>query len=524
MARPDRRRHLGGIRSEPARCPGSAAAAIAGYGVLVTVGLATLVWWIVLSHRRRRGLTDIVGWVDRSHLPNVIVVGGQLITVAITARSAAAPADAPRRGRADRRGVGGRGGDDARGGGTPGRGGRAADRSRRAGVRRPAALRATRTTAAGDRRGPRTRAAPTAAAVARLPRRKQPTRRREIQAGGTGTSPAIPSPTAGRVRTIVQSTSPGGAAMSGWNFAEIWEVVAEQIPDAPAQVQGDRIVTWREFDERANGVAHTLLEAGVQHQDKVAQYLYNCPEYLESMFATFKAGLVPVNTNYRYADDELRLPVGQRRRRCRRVPRHVRRAPSSACATGCRRSALWLWVDDGSGPCPDWATPYEEAAAIATPGGSPAPWGRNGDDLYLLYTGGTTGMPKGVMWRQDDLRPQHPRRGHATLGYGQDAGELEALARAGRRAPGIVPLPGLPADARHRLLDPARSTCRAAARRSRSRAAPSTSTSCSTRSSAQGQHRSRSSATRSPSRCCEPSTPTRSAGTSRRSGRSSRRA
>src|SRR5699024_6745755 len=92
---------------------------------------------------------------------------------------------------------------------------------------------------------------------------------------------------------------------NGWNFAEVWETIAEEIPDAPAQVQGERRFTWRDFDVRANGVARTLLDAGVVEQDKVAHYLYNCPEYLESMFGIWKAGLAPVNTNYRYADDEL---------------------------------------------------------------------------------------------------------------------------------------------------------------------------------------------------------------------------
>ncbi|CAN5883921.1 hypothetical protein BH23ACT2_BH23ACT2_24830 [soil metagenome] len=83
------------------------------------------------------------------------------------------------------------------------------------------------------------------------------------------------------------------------------ETVAEQIPDAPAQIHGDTTFTWRQFDQRANGVARHLLDAGAVEQDKVAQYLYNAPAYMESMFASFKAGLVPVNTNYRYADDEL---------------------------------------------------------------------------------------------------------------------------------------------------------------------------------------------------------------------------
>ncbi len=93
--------------------------------------------------------------------------------------------------------------------------------------------------------------------------------------------------------------------MPAWNFATMWEIVADVLPDAPAVIQGDRVVTWSEFDRHADGIAATLLERGAQQQDKIAQYLYNCPEYLESMFAAFKAGLVPVNTNYRYADDEL---------------------------------------------------------------------------------------------------------------------------------------------------------------------------------------------------------------------------
>jgi acyl-CoA synthetase (AMP-forming)/AMP-acid ligase II len=190
--------------------------------------------------------------------------------------------------------------------------------------------------------------------------------------------------------------------MSGWNFADVWEVIATQVPDAQALVHGDRRDSWADFDRRANGVAAKLLADGAAEQDKVAQYLFNGPEYIESMFAAFKAGLVPINTNYRYQDEELVYlwdnadtvavvfngtftPTIERIRD--RVPRVV----------------TWLWVDDGEGPCPEWATPYEDAAAGGGAEAVAGPWGRSGDQLMMTYTGGTTGMPKGVMWRQDDL-------------------------------------------------------------------------------------------------------------------------
>jgi fatty-acyl-CoA synthase len=190
--------------------------------------------------------------------------------------------------------------------------------------------------------------------------------------------------------------------MPGWNFADVWETVAHQVPDAPAQVHGDRRITWAEFDRRANGVARALLDAGVEEQDKVAQYLYNGVEYLESMFGAFKAGLAPINTNYRYLDDELVYLWDNGD-----VVAVVFHGSFAERIEGIRTQVpmvrLWLWVDDGAGDCPAWATPYETAAEAGTSEAVEGPWGRNGDHLLLLYTGGTTGMPKGVMWRQDDL-------------------------------------------------------------------------------------------------------------------------
>jgi len=91
--------------------------------------------------------------------------------------------------------------------------------------------------------------------------------------------------------------------MTEWNYADLWESVADVLPEAPALTHGDRTRSWRQFDERADNLAAWLLDAGVQRQDKVALYLYNCSEYLEATFAAFKVSLVTINTNYRYADD-----------------------------------------------------------------------------------------------------------------------------------------------------------------------------------------------------------------------------
>jgi hypothetical protein len=72
----------------------------------------------------------------------------------------------------------------------------------------------------------------------------------------------------------------------GWNYADIWEAVADRFPDETAQITDDRTITWGDFSARADGVALALVEAGLGRQGKVAQYLYNCPEFLESMFGT----------------------------------------------------------------------------------------------------------------------------------------------------------------------------------------------------------------------------------------------
>jgi acyl-CoA synthetase (AMP-forming)/AMP-acid ligase II len=189
--------------------------------------------------------------------------------------------------------------------------------------------------------------------------------------------------------------------MSNWNFADIFSAIAARVPDRPCQIQGDRVVSWAEFDARTSSLAADLLAQGIGHAAKLACYLYNCPEYMEVMTAAWKAQMAPVNTNYRYGPDEIvylfdnadaeavvfHAAFGDVLAQIReRLPK-VRR---------------WYVVADETGTGPEWATPYEAVAAA----GYEVPKGRtdpNGDDLLILYTGGTTGMPKGVMWRQDDL-------------------------------------------------------------------------------------------------------------------------
>jgi len=174
--------------------------------------------------------------------------------------------------------------------------------------------------------------------------------------------------------------------------------VADAIPERTVLVQGDRRVTWGGLDDRAARLAGAFAAAGLTTGSKVASYLYNCNEYTEGVFATFKARAVPVNVNYRYLEDELVYLLENSDAEALlfhgslgdRVAKVRDRAPGVK---------LWIQVDDGS-PHQEFALAYEDVIA----GAEPMPRvERSGDDLYFLYTGGTTGMPKGVMWRQEDL-------------------------------------------------------------------------------------------------------------------------
>ncbi len=227
---------------------------------------------------------------------------------------------------------------------------------------------------------------------------------------------------------------------TSWNYADVWEAVTDVQPGAPAQVQGERLLTWEEMDHRADGIGQWLLGQGLDRQDKVALYLYNCPEYLEALYGAVKVAAVPVNTNSRYADDELvylwdnadAAAVVFHGAFTGRVERIRSRVP---------KVRGWLFVDDGTSQCPPWATRYEDAAKSAA-GRVRPPWPRSPDDLIMLYTGGTTGMPKGVMWRQDDLFARTNESGFRR--YDESKGLAGIVASLREQGPGMTLLPACP--------------------------------------------------------------------------------
>jgi len=197
--------------------------------------------------------------------------------------------------------------------------------------------------------------------------------------------------------TAPQRHKPATPTALTTHFGAIWEAIADAVPQQPAVVQGQRCVGWRDYEQRAARLAQAFLDAGLGAHSKVGMYLYNSPEYGETNFAGMKIRGVPINVNYRYLDDELHYlldnadvealvfhtSLGDRVARVRDRLDRIR---------------LLIEVDDGAAADGtthiEGAVGYEDLQATVAPAKRIEP---SGDELYIFYTGGTTGMPKGVV-------------------------------------------------------------------------------------------------------------------------------
>lgn len=190
--------------------------------------------------------------------------------------------------------------------------------------------------------------------------------------------------------------------MTTFNLADLWEQSVDAFGEREFLVANGVRRTYREMDERANRLAHALAAAGVRPGEHVGIYAQNCVEWVETLWAVFKIRAVWVNINYRYVADELRYLFDNADLVTLVFAREYapRVAEVRDCMPGLRKTIV---IEDGSGAPLDGveAVDYESFLAGGSPDRDFPP--RSADDHYILYTGGTTGMPKGVVWRHEDV-------------------------------------------------------------------------------------------------------------------------
>ena len=189
--------------------------------------------------------------------------------------------------------------------------------------------------------------------------------------------------------------------MSTFNLADMFEAAVDAFGDREYLVAAGQRRTYAEMEARANSLAHYLADQGVKPGDHVGIYALNSVEWVETAWAVFKLRAVWININYRYVKEELRYLFTNAD-----LVALVHQAEFSPQVTDLLPELpdlkLVIGIDDGTGvPLGEGTVPFEEAIAAGSPERDFAP--RSGDDYYILYTGGTTGMPKGVVWRHEDV-------------------------------------------------------------------------------------------------------------------------
>jgi acyl-CoA synthetase (AMP-forming)/AMP-acid ligase II len=230
-----------------------------------------------------------------------------------------------------------------------------------------------------------------------------------------------------------------GTKHVGWNFGDILDAISPALPpDAPAFIHGDRVITWSEATKASNNLARGLIARGAAPGDKLAIYMRNRPEYLLAMSAAFKARMTHVNVNYRYTPEEVWYIFDNSDAQAVVYASEFRDAVAEIQP---RLPKVKTWIEvSNDGKTLPFAQPFERLAEDGN--GGPLDIQRSGDDQFFIYTGGTTGMPKGVMWTHHDLR-------ELTLAPARKMGPVpetqEELAAATAKAgPGMRTLPAPP--------------------------------------------------------------------------------
>ena len=197
-----------------------------------------------------------------------------------------------------------------------------------------------------------------------------------------------------------------------FNAADIFEGVVDRVPDREAIVHGSTRLTYKELDSRSNKAANALKKLGIKKGSHIGIYAFNCVEWLEIMLGAYKLCAIPININYRYVEEELKYLIDnadmeaifyhkQFSNKLENIKSHLPLLKDFIC------------IEDNSGKDDVIDKSYNFEDLIANEDESRLDVDRSGDDKYILYTGGTTGMPKGVVWRMEDVL--------MTLGGGIDA-------------------------------------------------------------------------------------------------------
>jgi acyl-CoA synthetase (AMP-forming)/AMP-acid ligase II len=219
------------------------------------------------------------------------------------------------------------------------------------------------------------------------------------------------------------------------DFASVWEMVSDLVPENDALICGEDIVTWKEYDERASKIASALSEAGLGANSKAGLYLNNSNEYLIAQYAIFKVGGIPINVNYRYVEEELIYLLENSDAEA--VFYHACYSSRiKEIAGSLPNIKAWIEVSDGTESKFDQSLKYEDLLNQHSP---MKRIHRDPETIYMLYTGGTTGMPKGVMYKQGEFLVYLFRTLKA-MGYDvpEDLSDLESRIEASKSSNAFI--------------------------------------------------------------------------------------